>query len=88
MDNKKDQKIRKIAGVVVSSKMDKTIVVKVDKFKKHPVYKKRYRVSKKYKAHDPENKFNVGDLVVIVETRPISRDKKWVVLSEKKEGNK
>lgn len=81
MENKKiDRKIRKISGVVVSDKMDKTVVVKVERLKTHPVYKKRYKVSRKYKAHDPENQFKVGDQVIIAETKPLSRDKKWAVL--------
>ena len=81
MENKKiDRKIRKISGVVVSDKMDKTVVVKVERLKTHPVYKKRYKVSRKYKAHDPENQFKVGDQVIIAEIKPLSRDKKWAVL--------
>jgi small subunit ribosomal protein S17 len=64
-------------GVVVSSTMDKTIVVKVDTIKSHPRYKKVVRRSLKFHAHDPENKANVGDIVRIVETRPISKTKNW-----------
>lgn len=64
-------------GIVVSDKMDKTIVVKVDRFKVHPKYKKRYRISKKYKVHDPENKFKVNDKIKFIECRPISKEKKW-----------
>jgi small subunit ribosomal protein S17 len=64
-------------GVVVSSAMDKTIVVKVDTIKSHPRYKKVVRRSIKFQAHDPENKANVGDVVRIVETRPISKSKNW-----------
>jgi small subunit ribosomal protein S17 len=64
-------------GVVVSSAMDKTIVVKVDTIKSHPRYKKVVRRSVKFRAHDPENKANVGDIVRIVETRPISKTKNW-----------
>jgi small subunit ribosomal protein S17 len=64
-------------GVVVSSGMDKTIVVKVDTIKSHPRYKKVVRRSSKFHAHDPENKANVGDVVRIVETRPISKTKNW-----------
>jgi len=86
MKNKKiDRKIRKISGVVVSDKMDKTVVVKVERLKTHPVYKKRYKVSRKYKAHDPENQFKVGDQVIIAETKPLSRDKKWAVLPQKED---
>jgi small subunit ribosomal protein S17 len=64
-------------GVVVSSTMDRTIVVKVDTIKSHPRYKKVVRRSLKFHAHDPENKANVGDIVRIVETRPISKTKNW-----------
>jgi small subunit ribosomal protein S17 len=76
-EEKKNAKKGKV-GVVVSDKMDKTVVVKVDRLKMHPKYKKKYKVSKKYKAHDGENKFKVGDKVEIIEVRPISKDKKWV----------
>jgi small subunit ribosomal protein S17 len=64
-------------GVVVSSAMDKTIVVKVDMIKIHPRYKKVIRRSKKFHAHDEQNKANVGDVVRIVETRPLSKTKNW-----------
>jgi small subunit ribosomal protein S17 len=68
-----------LQGVVTSDKMDKTIVVSVSRFIKHPLYGKFYKVSKKYKAHDEENKFKVGDKVEIVETKPISKDKRFTV---------
>ena len=64
-------------GVVVSSAIDKTIVVKVDTIKAHPRYKKVVRRTVKFHAHDPENKAHVGDVVRIVETRPISKRKNW-----------
>ncbi|MBP6942897.1 MAG: 30S ribosomal protein S17 [Candidatus Buchananbacteria bacterium] len=67
-------------GEVVSSAMAKTIVVRVDHFKLHPRYQKRYRVSKKYKVHDERNQFKVGDVVEFVECRPLSRDKRWRVI--------
>lgn len=66
-------------GTVTSNKMDKTIVVAVHSYKIHPKYKKRYRVSKKYYAHDPENIYKVGDAVTIYETRPLSKLKRWTV---------
>ncbi len=69
-----------LKGVVVSDKMDKTVVVSVSRFIKHPLYGKFYKVSKKYKAHDEDNKFKTGDTVEIVETRPISKDKKFKVV--------
>ena len=65
-------------GVVTSSKMDKTVVVKVERLKMHAKYKKRYRVSKNYKAHDEENILSEGDKVMLTETKPISKDKKWI----------
>ncbi len=70
-----------LKGVIVSDKMDKTVVVSVSRFIKHPLYGKFYKVSKKYKAHDEENKYKVGDKVEIEETRPISKDKHFVVKS-------
>ncbi len=80
-DQKKTIK-RTLRGVVVSDKMDKTIVVLVERLKQHPRYKKRYKVHKKYKAHDSENKYKIGDKVVIQESKPISKGKKWVVVEE------
>lgn len=79
MENKPEKKIRKFEGVVVSDKMDKTIVVRVERFEKDSKYNKYHRFSKKFKAHDAENFYKVGDKVVIEETRPISKDKKWTV---------
>jgi small subunit ribosomal protein S17 len=67
-------------GIVVSDKMDKTVVVLVSRFVKHPKYNKYYNTSKKYKAHDEENKYKIGDKVEIIETRPISKDKKFKVV--------
>jgi len=71
------RKIRE--GIVVSDKMDKTVVVLVERLVQHAVYKKYVRQRKKYKAHDPENRCRIGDQVSIVETRPISREKRWRV---------
>ena len=72
---------RILSGVVVSDKPDKTVVVMVERRFKHPKYHKIVKVSKKYSAHDEENHFKVGDLLKIEETRPISRSKRWKVLS-------
>jgi small subunit ribosomal protein S17 len=69
-----------LKGVVVSDKMNKTVVVSVSNFIKHPKYGKYYQVTKKYKAHDEENKYKIGDKVDIIETRPISKDKKFRVI--------
>ena len=66
-------------GVVVSDKMDKTVVVRVDRIVKHPVYNKYIKRSAKYKAHDEENQCKVGDRVQIIESRPLSKEKCWKV---------
>ncbi|MBI4746080.1 MAG: 30S ribosomal protein S17 [Deltaproteobacteria bacterium] len=72
--------IRKtLQGVVVSDKMDKTVVVKVDRTVKHHIYLKTIKKSAKYKAHDEGNTCHIGDMVVIEESRPLSRDKRWKV---------
>ncbi|MGP1439103.1 MAG: 30S ribosomal protein S17 [Treponema sp.] len=68
---------REFVGVVVSDKMDKTIVVEVRTKKLHKLYKKYVSTSKKYKAHDEENTANMGDTVRIIECRPISKEKTW-----------
>jgi len=67
-------------GLVVSDKMDRTVVVAVETKKVHPLYKKAIRVTKKYKAHDENNACKIGDKVKIVETRPLSREKRWRVM--------
>ncbi len=66
-----------LVGRVVSDKMDKTITVVVETKRNHPVYGKRINYSKKYKAHDENNEAHVGDTVSIMETRPLSKDKRW-----------
>ena len=70
-----DRKTR--VGRVVSDKMDKTIVVAVETFVKHPLYKKRVKNTVKFKAHDENNECGIGDTVKIMETRPLSKDKRW-----------
>ena len=78
-DNKEKKNIKKgRVGVVVSDKMDKTVVVKIDRLKMHSKYRKKYKVSKKYKAHDAGNEFKVGDKVEIIEVKPMSKEKKWM----------
>jgi len=72
---------KKFTGVVVSDKNDKTIIVKVEAVKKHPKYQKRYVVSRKYKVHDEKNQHHVGDRVIFIECRPLSKDKRWRVIS-------
>lgn len=71
--------MRKLQGIVISNKMSKTVVVRVDTLKLHPKYRKFYRVSKKFKAHDAHGEFHIGDIVIMIETRPISKDKRWRV---------
>lgn len=64
-------------GKVVSDKMDKTIVVAVETLESHPKYKKTVKITKKYKAHDENNEAKIGDIVLIMETRPLSKEKRW-----------
>jgi small subunit ribosomal protein S17 len=68
---------RTIKGVVVSNKMEKTIVVRAERLVKHPIFHKYLRRYVKYKAHDEGNSCQIGDKVLIVESRPLSRDKRW-----------
>lgn len=70
---------KKFTGTVVSNNSDKTIVVKVESVKQHPKYKKRYVVSRKYQVHDANNEYKVGDKVVFIECRPLSKNKRWRV---------
>ena len=72
---------RILQGVVVSDKMDKTIIVRVDRRVRHPLYKKFITRSKKFAAHDEQNRYREGDTVRIEEHRPISRRKRWMALS-------
>jgi len=73
---------RILLGTVVSDKADKTVSVRVERRVMHPVYKKFIRRSKKYAAHDPDNRCKIGDTVRIRECRPISKSKRWEVLSD------
>ena len=72
---------KRLVGVVTSDKMDKTVVVEVATTKRHPVYGKVMRLVKKYKAHDETNECHEGDRVQIIESKPISRHKRWMVVS-------
>ena len=74
-ENQGNQKT--MLGTVTSDKMEKTITVSVETVKQHPLYKKTIKTSKKYKAHDERNEAKSGDIVRIMETRPLSRDKRW-----------
>ena len=71
---------KRLVGTVTSDKMDKTVVVAVEATKRHPLYGKVIRVMKKYKAHDEENECREGDRVRIIESRPMSRQKRWAVV--------
>ena len=71
---------KKLQGIVVSDKMQKTVVVQVERIREHPKYKKRFKVHKKYKAHDEKEECRVGDKVLIEETRPLSKEKRWKVV--------
>ncbi|GAA0381007.1 30S ribosomal protein S17 [Bacillus horti] len=75
MTERNNRKVR--TGKVVSDKMDKTITVSVETYKKHSLYGKRVKYTKKFKAHDENNQAKIGDVVKIMETRPISKDKRW-----------
>ena len=79
MERKRDEKRKKLVGVVVKDKMDKTVVVEVERTLKHSKYHKYLRTRTTCKAHDEENKAKIGDKVLIVETRPLSKDKRWAV---------
>ena len=74
------ERLRVLAGTVVSDRMDKTIVVLVSSQKRHPMYEKYIRRSKRVKAHDAGNECSIGDRVRVVESRPLSRDKRWRLL--------
>lgn len=73
-------KRRTKTGRVVSNKMDKTVVVSVERLRRHPIYKRVVRLSSKFKAHDQENTARVGDTVRIEESKPLSREKRWTVV--------
>lgn len=81
MTKNKEPKRRRLEGVVTGDKMVKTVVVTVSREKIHSKYLKHFRVSKRFKAHDENREYHVGDKVVIEETRPISKEKRWRVVS-------
>jgi len=80
MDTTKQIMHRKLTGTVMSDTMAKTVVVRVDRVVTHPRYRKQYKVSTRFKAHDEKNEYRVGDRVRIEETRPYSREKRWRVI--------
>ena len=71
---------KQFMGTVVSDTMQKTRVVEIERIKVHAKYKKRFRVHKRFKVHDEKEEYHIGDKVVIQETRPISKEKRWVVI--------
>ncbi|MGB9680728.1 MAG: 30S ribosomal protein S17 [Minisyncoccia bacterium] len=73
---------RRLKGVIVSAKMKNTAVVEVEHLKFHPKYKKYYRRHKKFKAHNPNNKFKEGEKVIIEQTRPLSKEKRWRIIKK------
>ena len=77
-----DKKSRRLKGIVVSDKMAKTVVVSIVRLKKHPKYKKYFKVTRKFKAHDENNEYHTGDRVLIEETRPLSKDKRWRIVGK------
>jgi small subunit ribosomal protein S17 len=79
MEAKVETNRKKMTGVVIKDKMDKTVVIEVEKFLKHPKYHKYLKTKKRYKAHDEKSECNIGDRVLIVESRPLSKEKRWVV---------
>jgi small subunit ribosomal protein S17 len=79
MNKNKNKIIKTLRGTVVSDKMQKTVVVAVTRLKMHPKYKKQYKVTMKYKAHDEKGEYHAGDKVVITSIRPMSKDKRWRV---------
>ncbi|MDP3710406.1 MAG: 30S ribosomal protein S17 [bacterium] len=72
--------MRKLKGTIVSDKMQKTVVVKVDRLKLHPKYRKYFKMSTKFKAHDEKGEYKTGDEVIIQETKPVSKEKRWSVV--------
>jgi len=73
---------KQLTGKIISDKMPKTVVVKVETIKEHPKYKRRYKFHNKYKAHFEKEEYKIGDMVIIEECRPISRDKRWKVIKK------
>ena len=76
-----NKNVRTVSGRVVSNKMDKSVTVQVERFVKHPIYKKFVKTTSKVMAHDENNECNIGDLVTIKESRPLSKNKTWALVS-------
>ncbi len=81
-DSKNVPTSQRLSGAIVSTKMAQTAVIRCERLKRHPKYKKTYRVSKKYKAHNPDNKYQEGDMVIIQSVRPLSKDKRWLIVEK------
>ena len=73
---------RKLKGTVVSDKMNKTRVVAIERMKKHPKYQKYYKITARFKAHDENNEYKIGDQIIIEETKPLSKDKRWRIVGK------
>lgn len=73
---------RQLQGIIVSDKMNKTKVIAVTQLKKHPRYKKYYKATNKFKAHDENNEYKAGEKVIIEETRPLSKEKRWKIIKK------
>lgn len=73
--------MRQLQGIITSDKMNKTRVVAITRLKQHSRYKKYFKVTKKFKAHDENNEYKTGDKVIIQETRPMSKEKRWKIIS-------
>lgn len=78
---------RKLQGIIVSDKMNKTRVVAITRLKKHPRYKKYYKVTRKFKVHDEKNEYKTGEKVIIEETRPLSKEKRWKIIAKQTQNN-
>lgn len=73
---------RKLKGTIISTKMQKTVVVRVERLKEHPKYKRRFKMHKNYKAHVESQEYETGDKVIIEESRPLSKDKRWKLIKK------
>lgn len=82
LTNKEIKKGRILTGMVVSDKMDKTVVVEITRLRKHPKYKKYFKITRKFKAHDKKDVYRAGDKVNIQEIRPMSKEKRWMVVGK------
>lgn len=82
MSNNSPRKKRTLRGTVVSDKAQKTVVVAITRLKKHPKYLKYFKKTKKVKAHDENNTYKVGDRVILQESRPLSKEKRWIVIKK------